>query len=743
MTAHSLTTAAIANAGMLRDIRDAHAEEGAPVTLDVLAQLNPDTRRDILKRSLGRLIDDGILELRGDAYHLTAAGARALLALDVAEGLVEGGLRLEHEAARQQRWPIDKLYPNPDNPVRPIDDERDANFRESIVSACDVIQPLVLSPVDATGGRMIWAGHRRWENCRILAEDEMLPAALHQGLPFVELDVPASIAARGPRAIALHVALIENHQRADVPPWEDAKQLALLSQLLGEEGKPAPARQVALAIGRAHAGSEKGVKDVQRKIKVVLEGRLEDIQRHEHDPAAYTWEMLRDSVSEKKPGLTPKQLLRLVEVCDYLVGLGALPGLPAVAPVLSPGDLGGDYGLVMAGKLGFKGGGDRFEVMVFEDSWRLVAEAGHLRNDDAETAQARRRRLLDLRCTVVSPAKAQLAEHAGRYITEWLNVPVAAKTEAAPVEATRDETPTPGARGVIDPNNDLIVDGKVFGNYIWRDEYLRRVRGEGGAGSPSKPRYEAPNAAEPAAAQADEPVAETGPDPLALGPHHYLAMLELAQKLEAVGEDSVPDLPGAETHGVRIDRYWTSKVFNDLIGEPLKLVALGHSEATGGKPYAGLTRAGEDWIIAREWDDMEPAAQARVLELARYAAGCPDWSADDGYVTDWLNVTSPESQPLAAEAADLAEDADPQIDPPAPDDVAQEAPDETLLTLSVGDVVVDREGRHLRLLKLSGFSTTDYVIFRAQEIGEDGQNVGQEENLPLTDIRGLIEGDDA
>jgi hypothetical protein len=782
MNAHTpnpLTGAAIANAGVLRQIRDAHAGD-AVATLEALAALNTDQTKANLKRSLGRLIEDDILALDGEAYHLTEAGARALLALDVAEGLTQAGLRLEHEATRQQRWPIDRLYPNPDNPERPIDDERDANFRESIIAAGDLLQPLAVSPVDATGGRMIWDGHRRWEGCRILAEDQLLPAPLNFGLPFVEVEIDPAIPPSDHRALAVRVALIANEQRADVPPWEDAKLLALYAELTGEPGKPKPARQVALEIGRAHAGSEQGVKDVQRKIKVVREAAIEDIRRHEADPAAFTWEMLRDSVSERRPAiqpggwgedavlsaknalvltelahaahtrgdievdpwvssnsaevrslfgrgligesygdgeagisvgysawewltkndldprvngdalfnarraagwsdiriellkdgyatpwlnadfvpppltaaepaapegptLTPKQVLCLVEVGDYLSRYGKVHHTRLEAPCLDPYPRGGSYHLVEAGLMGFSHYQGKTDVSLNEGGWREIDRLGQ-RYDPREDPKERQRRLYNVRREVVSQIRAELAMANDDYITGWLD-PVAAGATAAVAHFPTAAEWLEGKRDDADP---LLCDGKRFPNETILREYLRRLNGEGGASSPAKARTE------------DGPAALAEPTPVtaadAMSWWHRLALFELAEKIKVAVTYPRQRIAGGATYAVQVGQYWLSQTFTDLIGADLGMVAHAHSQDTGGRPFAALTAAGEDWLAQIGFD----ANAGELLAQARAAVGAskPD---DSVYVTDWLNVTSPPSEPLAAEGDDGL-DPPPRID---------------------------------------------------------------------------------
>src|SRR3989440_3960814 len=106
---------------------------------------------------------------------------------------------------------LDKLDPNPDQPRSEIGDLTDltASIKEK-----GVLEPLLVKP---TFGRwMIIAGERRWR------------AATKAGLkevPCIEMDVDDSAVAE--------IALIENMQRKDLTPWEEADGLRALCERFG------------------------------------------------------------------------------------------------------------------------------------------------------------------------------------------------------------------------------------------------------------------------------------------------------------------------------------------------------------------------------------------------------------------------------------------------------------------------------------------------------------------------------
>src|SRR5947208_6311228 len=108
--------------------------------------------------------------------------------------------------------PIAKLDPNPDQPRTDPGDltELAASIREK-----GVLEPLLVKPT-IMGRWMIIAGERRWR------------AATQAGLeevPCIEMDVDESGVAE--------IALIENMQRKDLTPWEEADGLAALCQRFG------------------------------------------------------------------------------------------------------------------------------------------------------------------------------------------------------------------------------------------------------------------------------------------------------------------------------------------------------------------------------------------------------------------------------------------------------------------------------------------------------------------------------
>src|SRR2546426_3647148 len=107
--------------------------------------------------------------------------------------------------------PIDKLDPNPDQPRTEIGDLTEL---AASISEKGVLEPLLVKPL--MGRWMIIAGERRWRAASAIGLQE---------LPCIEMDVDDSAVAE--------IALIENMQRKDLTPWEEADGLRALCVRFG------------------------------------------------------------------------------------------------------------------------------------------------------------------------------------------------------------------------------------------------------------------------------------------------------------------------------------------------------------------------------------------------------------------------------------------------------------------------------------------------------------------------------
>jgi ParB family transcriptional regulator, chromosome partitioning protein len=118
-----------------------------------------------------------------------------------------GGEAAHVERPRSQRKvPIEFLKPNPRNPRRTFTEAELGELADSIKQH-GLIQPIVVRPVKGSQDRFeIIAGERRWRASQA--------AGLHE-VPIVPLDVSDSD--------ALELAIIENVQREDLNPMEEAQ----------------------------------------------------------------------------------------------------------------------------------------------------------------------------------------------------------------------------------------------------------------------------------------------------------------------------------------------------------------------------------------------------------------------------------------------------------------------------------------------------------------------------------------
>jgi ParB family chromosome partitioning protein len=105
---------------------------------------------------------------------------------------------------------LDKLDPNPEQPRVEIGNLEDLT---SSIKEKGVLEPLLVKPSGLGGRWMIIAGERRWRAAR--------EAGLRE-VPCIEMDVDD-------RAVA-EIALIENMQRKDLTPWEEADGLKALCE---------------------------------------------------------------------------------------------------------------------------------------------------------------------------------------------------------------------------------------------------------------------------------------------------------------------------------------------------------------------------------------------------------------------------------------------------------------------------------------------------------------------------------
>lgn len=117
------------------------------------------------------------------------------------------------EASRPTRLGIDDLVPNRYQPRTRFDERKLADLADSIRSQ-GVVQPIVVTPEKGEPGRFtIIAGERRWRAARLAGLD---------AVPVVVREVDDD------RQL-LEMALVENVQRSDLDPIEEAEAYQLLA----------------------------------------------------------------------------------------------------------------------------------------------------------------------------------------------------------------------------------------------------------------------------------------------------------------------------------------------------------------------------------------------------------------------------------------------------------------------------------------------------------------------------------
>lgn len=144
-------------------------------------------------------------------------GLEALLGGAVKEGELDSGAEggsTGHDG-ELQTLPIDVMQRGKYQPRLEMDPESLEELADSI-RAQGVVQPIVVRPIDEPGRYEIIAGERRWRASQL--------AGLHE-IPAVIRDVPDQA--------AIAMALIENIQREELNPMEEAHALQRLIEEFG------------------------------------------------------------------------------------------------------------------------------------------------------------------------------------------------------------------------------------------------------------------------------------------------------------------------------------------------------------------------------------------------------------------------------------------------------------------------------------------------------------------------------
>ncbi|WP_192035707.1 ParB/RepB/Spo0J family partition protein [Halomonas sp. YLGW01] len=182
------------------------------------------TRKRALGRGLDALIGAGSRHrsLQPDES-LDGADGEALVAIDAADDLAP------KDQERLERLPLGQLSRGKYQPRRDIQPEALEELADSI-RAQGVMQPIVVRPIDEERYEII-AGERRWRAAQ-LAELDVIPAVIREVSDQV----------------ALALAVIENIQRENLNPVEEAMALKRL-----QDEFELTQQQVADAVGKSRA----------------------------------------------------------------------------------------------------------------------------------------------------------------------------------------------------------------------------------------------------------------------------------------------------------------------------------------------------------------------------------------------------------------------------------------------------------------------------------------------------------
>ena len=141
-----------------------------------------------------------------------------------------GALMLENstqEMLTENELPINEIIPNRDQPRKTFDEAALEELAESIKQH-GVLQPLLVRPIPS-GGYQLVAGERRWRACR-MARLNKVPVVIKE-LTDTE---------------TMEIAIIENLQREDLNPIEEAEGLQALIDKCGYTQE-----EVAASVGKS------------------------------------------------------------------------------------------------------------------------------------------------------------------------------------------------------------------------------------------------------------------------------------------------------------------------------------------------------------------------------------------------------------------------------------------------------------------------------------------------------------
>jgi ParB family chromosome partitioning protein len=211
---------------------------------------------------------------------------------DLAPGIVSL-IESRATSAQLRELPLDRILPNPAQPRLSYEEESLAELSDSIREH-GVLQPILVRPA---GSKFeIIAGERRWRASR-LAERETIPAIV------VEFDEQA----------AMEVSIIENLQREDVSPLEEASMFRKMTEL------GYSVRQLAQKIGK-----DKGY--VENRIRLSdAPPEIRELVSLRKDTLSHAYELMKVGDERKRRRLAKKVAAGELTLAKLRVLTGGTP----------------------------------------------------------------------------------------------------------------------------------------------------------------------------------------------------------------------------------------------------------------------------------------------------------------------------------------------------------------------------------------------------------------------------------
>jgi len=206
--------------------------------------------------------------------------------------------------AQIRELPVNRILPNPAQPRLSYEED---SLRELAASIREhgVLQPIIVRPVGSDFELI--AGERRWRASR-LADRESVPAIV------VELDAEA----------ALEISIIENLQREDVSPLEEA---AMYRRMLALGYS---VRQLATKIGK-----DKG--DVENRIRLTdAPQEIRDLVATRRDTISHAYELRKVTDERKRKRLAKRVAAGEMSLAQLRVATGSVTRIREAAETPKP-----------------------------------------------------------------------------------------------------------------------------------------------------------------------------------------------------------------------------------------------------------------------------------------------------------------------------------------------------------------------------------------------------------------------